>query len=123
MERTRRPGLVSATASDRSMPTSSAHNALASALTPRELMLVDAIAERVVERLRGELVRGSLVDAATVADALGVSRDCVYAHAHELGGHRVGAGARGRLRFDLNRALLAWTSCSRSKESQATQTP
>jgi hypothetical protein len=64
-----------------------------------------------------------LVDARTVADALGCSRDCVYAHAAELGGKRIGDGPRGRLRFDLDHALSAWSACSTSKESQAPQTP
>jgi len=41
-----------------------------------------------------------LVDAATLADHLGISRDTVYRHADELGVIRIG----GRLRFDLERA-------------------
>jgi hypothetical protein len=89
----------------------------AETLTPRELLLASAIAERVAELLRGEQPRTQLVDAATLARVLGVSRDCVYAHAVELGGQRIGAGPRGRLRFDLDRALEAWTSRSVSKES------
>jgi hypothetical protein len=64
-----------------------------------------------------------LVDAQTVARALGVSRDCVYAHAAELGGQRIGDGPRGRLRFDLDRALEAWTSRPHSEESQEPETP
>jgi hypothetical protein len=95
----------------------------AETLTPRELLLAAAIAERVAELLPGEQPRTQLVDAATLAQALGVSRDCVYAHAVELGGQRIGVGPRGRLRFDLDRALAAWTSRSISKESQAPQTP
>jgi hypothetical protein len=91
-------------------------------LTPRELALADAIAERVV-CLLDSTPRYGLVDAATVAAALGVSRDCVYAHAGELGAQRIGSGPRGRLRFDLDQALSAWTSRSISKESQAPQTP
>lgn len=43
-----------------------------------------------------------LVDAATVAAALGVKRDWVYAHAFHLGAMRLG-GPKGRLRFDLDR--------------------
>lgn len=95
----------------------------AETLTPRELLLASAIAERVAELLRGEQSRTQLVDAATLARVLGVSRDCVYAHAVELGGQRIGAGPRGRLRFDLDSALEAWTSRSISRESQTTQTP
>jgi hypothetical protein len=86
---------------------------------------INAIAERAARRTV-ELLQQSrsgesmphLVDAATLARALGVSRDCVYAHASELGGERIGAGPRGRLRFDLDQALAAWTSRSISKESQ-----
>jgi hypothetical protein len=83
-------------------------------LTPRELLLVDAI---------GAPARGGLVDAAAVAEALGVSRETVYAHAAELGGQRIGDGPRGRLRFGLDQALAAWTSCSSSKESQDRESP
>lgn len=39
------------------------------------------------------------VDAATVAQLLGVERDWVYEHSEQLGGIRLG-GPRGRLRFD-----------------------
>jgi hypothetical protein len=89
-------------------------------LTPGQL---DAIAERVVERLRPVPTRGALVDAATVARALGVSRDCVYAHAAELGGKRIGSGPRGRLRFDLDYALAAWISRSESGRSRQSKAP
>jgi hypothetical protein len=92
-------------------------------LSPREQLLVDRIAERVATLLHAEPARVSLVDAATLAHALGVSRDCVYAHAAELGGQRIGDGPRGRLRFDLDTALSAWTSRSTSRESQPSQTP
>jgi hypothetical protein len=64
-----------------------------------------------------------LVDAEVVASALGVSRECVYTHAEELGGHRIGSGPRGRLRFDLDQALAAWTSRSSSKESHQPKSP
>lgn len=65
--------------------------------------LADSIGERLCE---AQQVR--LVDAATLAQELGVSRDFVYAHACDLGGERIGAGPRGRLRFDRDRALSAW---------------
>ncbi|HEY5193597.1 MAG TPA: hypothetical protein VIJ39_06960 [Solirubrobacteraceae bacterium] len=90
---------------------------------------LDDLAERVVKRLRDtddasrSRQPSRLVDAATVAAALGVSRDCVYAHADELGGERIGGGPRGRLRFDLDRALVAWTSRSHSKESHTPKPP
>ena len=64
-----------------------------------------------------------LVDAQTLAGILGCSRDCVYAHAAELGGQRIGDGPRGRLRFDTRRALEAWTSRSCSEESQKPKMP
>lgn len=71
---------------------------------------IQRIAERIVELL-GERERKSpveraadapagLVDAATLAQALGVDRDWVYAHAKQLGAIRLG-GPQGRLRFDL----------------------
>jgi hypothetical protein len=67
---------------------------------------VEAVAARVVELLReekpavGATDTSELVDAAEVARRFGVSRDCVYAHADELGAIRVGTGSRPRLRFD-----------------------
>ena len=63
---------------------------------------VDAIAKRVAELLRidTEKPAARLVDAATLAQMLGVERDWVYAHARELQVVRLG-GERGRLRFDV----------------------
>ena len=95
-------------------------------------------AQHTVEQLRDELARGhlaivpasevppppaKLVDAQTLSNVLGVSRDCVYDHAVELGGVRIGEGPRGRLRFDLEQALTAWTSRSPSKGSRAPKSP
>ncbi len=51
-----------------------------------------------------------IVDAMTLAATLGVSRDCIYDHAAQLGGRRLGDGPRGRLRFNLDEALAAWTT-------------
>jgi hypothetical protein len=77
---------------------------------------VELVAQRVAELMRDELeallrahapssfVPG-LVDAQTVAAALGVSRKFIYAHALELGGRQLVAG--GPLRFDLAVALAA----------------
>lgn len=59
-----------------------------------------------------------LVDAGTVAAVLGVSRAWVYEHADELGGVRLGDGAKPRLRFDLN-AARERMACSSSKRSQS----
>jgi hypothetical protein len=94
------------------------------ALTARELQLADAIAERVAKLLlHATPAQYSLVDASTVARALGVSRDFVYSHAAELGGQRIGDGPRGRLRFDLDRALAAWTSRFESERSRKHEVP
>jgi hypothetical protein len=65
-------------------------------------------AELAAAKLAAGNTRGGLVDAATLAHELGVSRDTVYAHADELGGRRVGDGDRPRLRFNLADALAAW---------------
>jgi hypothetical protein len=51
--------------------------------------------------------RAPLVDAATIATELGVSRDYVYEHAAELGALRLGGGKRARLRFDPATARAA----------------
>lgn len=92
-----------------------------SALTQRERLLVAAIAEHVAHLLQGRRhVR--LVDAATLAAELGVSRDFVYTHTDELGGKRIGDGPRGRLRFDLDQALAVWASRS-TKASREPKPP
>lgn len=59
--------------------------------------------------------RVPLVDAATLAVELGVSRDWVYEHAHELGALRLGSGPKARLRFDP----LAARACLAGEKSQA----
>src|SRR5437879_4577362 len=77
---------------------------------------IDFLAERVAEKLRTEPAPpAAMVDAATIADALGLSRDTVYAHAADLGGVKVGDGERPRWRFDLERARAAWQSPSEPK--------
>ncbi len=64
---------------------------------------IESIATRVVELLQDEATGAArYVDAALVAQKLGVDRDWVYAHARELGGVRLG-GPHGRLRFDLQK--------------------
>lgn len=68
---------------------------------------IEAIAHRVAELLsetHDTPVR--LLDASQLAEALGVDREWVYAHARELGAIRLG-GRQGRLRFDLERVLRA----------------
>jgi hypothetical protein len=60
-----------------------------------------AIAEQVAQllRARNEEPR-ALLTAGQVAARFNVDRSWVYAHAHELGGVRLGSGRRPRLRFD-----------------------
>jgi hypothetical protein len=79
--------------------------------------LVQAIAERVADLLRCEPTRSRLVDAQTLADALGVDRSYVYSHADELGAVRIGSGSKPRLRFDLDTARKAF-ACYASNQSQ-----
>ena len=69
---------------------------------------MDAIAQRVIERLRGRMP-GDLINAKQVAAQLGVRPEWVYAHARELGALRLDDGPRARLRFDpaLVRQALA----------------
>ncbi|WP_272476173.1 hypothetical protein [Baekduia alba] len=61
-----------------------------------------------------------LVDAATVAQEIGMSAPWVREHAEILGGQRMGDGPRPRLRFDLERARAAWASRSVSERPLAT---
>jgi hypothetical protein len=67
---------------------------------------IEAIAERVVLLLREQIPAPAarLVDAARLAEILGVERDWIYTHARELHAVRLG-GPRGRLRFDLAAVL------------------
>jgi hypothetical protein len=60
-----------------------------------------------------------LVDAARLAERLGVSRDFVYAHADELGARRLGSGPRARLRFDLTEVETRLSACSLGRGSEA----
>ena len=79
----------------------------------------DLIAERVVALLDARKPRQdapNLVDSATLATALGVSRHYVYANADRLGGVRLGTGKRPRLRFDLAAAIAAHTTTRANPE-------
>jgi hypothetical protein len=76
-----------------------------------EERLVEAVASRILEFLQPVLEAladrapsGALVDASTLAQQLGVSRQFVYEHAEELGVLRLGARCRPTLRFDLEAA-------------------
>lgn len=67
--------------------------------------LAELVARRVVELLaEGAGQPAGLVDAATLARLLGVSRSTIYDRASELGAVQVGDGARPRLRFDVETA-------------------
>jgi hypothetical protein len=76
--------------------------------------LADLVADRLADRMAGYALGHKavdaprLVDAQALADLLGVSRDCIYRHADELGGQRFADGPRGRLRFDPTVALERW---------------
>jgi len=86
-------------------------------LTPREMLLADAIAERVAKLLSADVPAESrLVSAAEVARELNVGRQWVYEHAEQLGARRLGDGPRARLRFDLE-TIRAASACLTSKQS------
>jgi hypothetical protein len=70
---------------------------------------VDAVALRVVELMRNGSPPGDrrLVDAATLATELGVTRSWIYEHRDELGVVRLGTGTKPRLRFDVETARQA----------------
>lgn len=59
----------------------------------------------------------SLVDVATVASYLGVTRGYVYEHASELGARRLGNGPRARLRFSLAEIDERLNACSADRRS------
>jgi hypothetical protein len=88
-----------------------------------ERVFADAVADRVADLLSSQLRSVDLVDAATLATTLNVSRDWVYAHSAELGGIRIGPGNRGRLRFDLGRVLDIWRASERTEPGSEVQRP
>jgi hypothetical protein len=68
---------------------------------------LDQLAALIAARLQP--ATHALVDAATLAADLGVSRAYVYAHAEQLGARRLdGAGRGRRVRFDPAEALAAF---------------
>ncbi len=95
-------------------------------MSPQELdALAEAVATRVLAQLRAEPAAppsepAGLVDAATLARALGVSTGYVYSRSAELGARRLGNGPRARLRFDLERAVEAHASCAAGSAAPAT---
>lgn len=91
-----------------------AHHHERHATAKLDAVSVEAVARRVVELMRGEGVSSrGLVDAATLAAELGVTRSWVYEHRTELGAVQLGTGAKPRLRFDVRRAREALIGGSR----------
>lgn len=88
---------------------------------------VDAVARRVVELLQTEAMESrqqrGLVDAATAARLLGVSRGTIYAKAKELGAIRLGNGRRARLRFDPRRLLASGEAGASSTDAPQRRPP
>jgi hypothetical protein len=64
------------------------------------------LADLIAARLTQPSPQTSLTDAASIAEALGVSRAFVYAHSTALGGRRL--NGHGRIRFDVERAREAF---------------
>jgi predicted DNA-binding transcriptional regulator AlpA len=100
----------------------------ASVLDALATRLVDPLARRVVEVMKEEGVVAQApashkwLDAAAVAERLGMTREWVYEHASELGAVRVGGGSRPRLRFPpdvgrTDRSYAGRTSAELSKPS------
>jgi hypothetical protein len=78
------------------------------------------LARLIAAELQGSATAtSSLVDAAELAERLGVDRSWVYEHAAELGARRLGEGSRPRLRFDVAEAERRLASCSASRGSTA----
>jgi hypothetical protein len=59
-----------------------------------------------------------LVDAATIAELIGTTRDWVYQNADRLGAIRLGDGPRARLRFDPERVERALGSDASDQRAQ-----
>lgn len=84
---------------------------------------IEAIADRVVQKLSGRRAPRALVDARALADELGVDRDWVYAHSEELGVIRLGTGPKAPLRFDVQRARDALTAMNTDGSQTAPEPP
>lgn len=87
---------------------------------------LEELAARIVERLGtaapAAVETPRLVDAASLAERLGVSPAWVRDHAEELGVQRLGTGPRPRLRFDLDQAVKAYASSTAREGSRGPQT-
>lgn len=97
--------------------------AVAEAATPAIAIGVAAHVAEMLNDARTPPPAPQTVDAATLANHLGVTRGFVYEHADDLGVVRLGEGPRPRLRFDLHHALAAWNARSTSERSQQARTP
>jgi hypothetical protein len=85
--------------------------------------LARELAPLLAELLGAAPRRSRLIDAATLAGMLGVSRHAIYQHSRALGAIRIGDGPRGRLRFDPDTALEAWIHRSSRRNPQDPETP
>jgi hypothetical protein len=92
---------------------------------------IDAIAEALLDKLLARLdgeelhhdpPRRRYVDAAELADELGMSRDWVYDNSKLLGAERRGTGPKSRLRFDLDRARAAAAASTRAESKPRART-
>lgn len=84
-------------------------------LSDRDAELVEAVAVRVVEMLGTPAATSKLVDAATLAAQLGVSREYVYRHQRELGGKKISGSEKAPIRFAQNAALHAFQAIEEPK--------
>src|ERR1039458_4694666 len=66
---------------------------------------VERIAQRVASLIAPAPRNAELVDAITVARHIGMSAAWVREHGLELGGQRIGGGAKPRWRYDLQTAI------------------
>jgi hypothetical protein len=84
---------------------------------------LEHLADLVAARLgRTASAPSPLVDAKELARLLGVSRSVVYHHARDLGAIRIGAGEKGRLRFDPAVAMRAAHARASIEPAAADQT-
>lgn len=78
---------------------------------------IELIARRVAQLIDSSHPRAlpQYVDAADLAQMLGIDRDWIYAHARELGAIRLG-GPNGRLRFDVRQVSEALADARPAKQ-------
>ena len=91
-------------------------------LPPDEEALLEAFTVRVAELLEQRAAPPQLVDAKTLAGMLSVSVTTVYENVERLGGVELpGTGKRRLIRFDVEKALMAWIPCGTGERSQPAQ--